>query len=122
MDLAVAEADAGDYAALVLPGGVANGDALRLDEDARRFVKAFLDAGKPVATICHAPWILADIDAVRGRTMTSWPTLQTDLRNAGATWVDQELKECTAQGFTLLTSRTPDDLEAFTSAVVAAAR
>jgi protease I len=91
VDKPVAAADPGEYAALVLPGGVANGDALRVDEDAQRFVKAFLDAGKPVAVICHAPWILTEIGVLRGRTLTSWPTLKTDLQNAGATWVDREV-------------------------------
>jgi deglycase len=120
VDRAVSEADPGDYAALVLPGGVANGDALRVDEGAQRFVKAFLDAGKPVAAICHAPWILTEIDAIRGRTMTSWPTLQTDLRNAGATWVDREVVVDTSGPGPLITSRKPDDVPAFSRELIAA--
>ena len=116
----VSDADPAEYAALVLPGGVANGDALRADEGAQRFVKAFLDAGKPVAAICHAPWILTEIDALRGRTLTSWPTLQTDLRNAGATWVDQEVVVDTSGPGPLITSRKPDDVPAFSRELLAA--
>ncbi|MCZ2816857.1 type 1 glutamine amidotransferase domain-containing protein [Modestobacter sp. VKM Ac-2984] len=109
VDVAVADADPGSYAALVLPGGVINGDFVRADQGAVAFVKAFFDAGKPVAAICHAPWVLAEADVVRGRRMTSWPSLQTDLRNAGAEWVDQEV---VVDG-NLTTSRNPDDLPAF---------
>ena len=105
----VAEADPASYDALVLPGGVANPDALRTDAGAVAFVKAFFDAGKPVAAICHAPWSLIEADVLRGRTLTSWPSLQTDLRNAGATWVDEEV---VVDG-NLVTSRNPDDLPAF---------
>ncbi|MGY1740913.1 MULTISPECIES: type 1 glutamine amidotransferase domain-containing protein [unclassified Blastococcus] len=114
VDTTVADADPDDYAALVLPGGVINGDFVRADADAVAFVKAFFDAGKPVAAICHAPWVLAEADVVRGRRMTSWPSLQTDLRNAGAKWVDEEV---VVDG-TLVTSRKPDDLDAFGSAIV----
>jgi protease I len=114
VDTTVAEADPDDYAALVLPGGVINGDFVRADADAVAFVKAFFDAGKPVAAICHAPWVLVEADVVRGRRMTSWPSLQTDLRNAGATWVDEEV---VVDG-NLITSRNPDDLEAFGAALV----
>jgi protease I len=109
VDKAVADADAGDYDALMLPGGVANPDSLRMDQDAVQFVRAFFEAGKPVAAICHAPWTLVEADVVRGRTVTSWPSVQTDLRNAGATWVDEEV--VVDQG--LVTSRKPDDLPAF---------
>ena len=98
----------------MLPGGVINGDFIRADADAVAFVKAFFDAGKPVAAICHAPWVLAEADVVRGRRMTSWPSLQTDLRNAGATWVDEEV---VVDG-NLVTSRNPDDLDAFGAAIV----
>jgi protease I len=118
VDRPVADADPGDYDAVVLPGGVANGDALRVDENAQRFVKAFFDAGKPVATICHAPWILTEIGVLRGRTMTSWPTLQTDLRNAGATWVDREVVVDTNGTGTLITSRKPDDVPAFSKELI----
>jgi protease I len=114
VDTTVAEADPDDYAALVLPGGVINGDFVRADADAVAFVKAFFDAGKPVAAICHAPWVLAEADVVRGRRMTSWPSLKTDLRNAGATWVDEEV---VVDG-NLVTSRKPDDLDAFGAAIV----
>lgn len=118
VDRPVADADPGDYDAVVLPGGVANGDALRVDDNAQRFVKAFFDAGKPVAAICHAPWILTEIGVLRGRTMTSWPTLQTDLRNAGATWVDREVVVDTNGTGTLITSRKPDDVPAFSKELI----
>lgn len=108
-DKAVADANADDYDALVLPGGVANGDKLRMNEDAVRFVRAFFDAGKPVAAICHGPWMLVEADVARDRTVTSYPSLRTDLRNAGAKWVDQEV--VTDQG--LVTSRKPSDIPAF---------
>ena len=98
----------------MLPGGVANPDALRADPDAVAFVRAFFDAGKPVAAICHAPWTLIEAEVVRGRTLTSWPSLQTDLRNAGATWVDEEVH--VDEG--LVTSRRPDDLPAFCAKLV----
>jgi protease I len=114
VDLPVSSADPDEYAALVLPGGVINGDFVRADADAVAFVKAFFESGKPVAAICHAPWVLAEADVVRGRRMTSWPSLQTDLRNAGAKWVDEEV---VVDG-NLVTSRNPDDLDAFTAAMV----
>jgi protease I len=114
VDAVVSSADPDEYAALVLPGGVANGDFIRADADAVAFVKSFFEAGKPVAAICHAPWVLTEADVVRGRRMTSWPSLQTDLRNAGAKWVDEEV---VVDG-TLVTSRKPDDLDAFTAAMV----
>ena len=114
VDAVVSSADPDEYAALVLPGGVINGDFIRADADAVAFVKSFFEAGKPVAAICHAPWVLAEADVVRGRRMTSWPSLQTDLRNAGAKWVDEEV---VVDG-TLVTSRKPDDLDAFTAAMV----
>ena len=114
VDVAVADADPSSFDALVLPGGVINGDFVRADAGAVAFVKAFFDAGKPVAAICHAPWVLAEADVVRGRRMTSWPSLQTDLRNAGATWVDEEV---VVDG-NLTTSRKPDDLPAFGKTIV----
>ena len=107
-------ADAGAYDALVLPGGVANPDALRMDQNAVSFIRAFFDSEKPVAAICHAPWSLIEADVVRGRTLTSWPSLQTDLRNAGATWVDEEVVVDNG----LVTSRKPDDLKAFCAKMV----
>ncbi len=116
-DLPVSRAGAEDYDGLVLPGGVANPDALRTNPEAVAFVKAFLDTGKPVAAICHAPWTLIETAGVRGRTLTSWPSLQTDLRNAGAEWVDQEVVVDTNGPGPLITSRKPDDLPAFGKAV-----
>jgi len=109
-----ADASADAYDALILPGGVSNGDKIRMDRDAVAFTRAFFDQHKPVAAICHGGWILADADVLRGRTVTSFPSLQTDLRNAGATWVDEEV--VVDQG--LVTSRTPDDLPAFCAKVV----
>jgi protease I len=114
VDLAVDDADPGSFDALLLPGGVINGDFVRAHAGAVAFVKAFFDAGKPVAAICHAPWVLAEADVVRGRRMTSWPSLQTDLRNAGADWVDEEV---VVDG-NLTTSRMPDDLPAFSRTLV----
>jgi protease I len=118
VDEVVAEADAADYAGLVLPGGVANPDQLRTDDDAVAFTRAFFDAGKPVAVICHGPWTLVEADVVRGRTITSWPSLTTDLRNAGAQWTDQEVVVDNGGPNTLVSSRKPDDLPAFCAATV----
>lgn len=109
VDRTVSEANASDYDGLVLPGGVANPDFLRIQEAAVSFVRSFFEAHKPVSAICHAPWTLIEADVVSGRTLTSWPSLQTDLRNAGAEWVDKEVVVDSG----LTTSRKPDDLEAF---------
>jgi protease I len=109
VDKQVKDVDADQYDALVLPGGVANPDFLRADSDAVRFVRDFVTAGKPVAAICHGPWTLVEAGVVDGRTLTSWPSLRTDLANAGATWVDEQVY---ADG-NLITSRKPDDLPAF---------
>jgi protease I len=114
VDATVAEASADDYDGLVLPGGVANPDFLRMNEDAVAFVRGFFEQAKPVAVICHGPWTLVEADVVRGRTLTSWPSLRTDLRNAGATWVDEEVH--VDQG--LVSSRRPDDLPAFCAKLV----
>jgi protease I len=109
VDRVLDDAAANDYAALVLPGGVANPDELRMDPRAVRFVRHFIQARKPIAAICHGPWTLIEVDAVRGRRVTSWPSLRTDLKNAGANWVDEEV--VVDDG--LVTSRKPDDLPAF---------
>jgi protease I len=114
VDGTVGEADAADYDGLVLPGGVANPDQLRTKAAAVEFVRAFFAAGKPVGVICHGPWTLVEADVVRGRTLTSWPSLRTDLRNAGAEWVDEEVH--VDQG--LVSSRKPDDLPAFNAKIV----
>jgi protease I len=113
-DKVVGEADPDDYDGLVLPGGVANPDQLRTDTDAVQFVRSFFEAGKPVGAICHGPWTLINADVVDGRALTSWPSLQADLRNAGAEWVDEEVH--VDQG--LVSSRKPDDLEAFNAKLV----
>jgi protease I len=107
-----------DFDGVVLPGGVANPDKLRLDEKAVAFVREFAAAGKPIAAICHGPWTLVEADVVRGKTLTSWPSLKTDIRNAGGEWRDEEVFRCEANGFTLVTSRKPDDLDAFDKALV----
>jgi len=114
VDRPVGDASAGDYDALMLPGGVANPDNLRMHPEAVSFVRSFFDAGKPVAAICHAPWTLVEAGVLEGRTITSWPSLQTDVRNAGGTWVDEEV--VVDEG--LVTSRKPDDLPAFTAKMV----
>lgn len=116
--VAVAAADPGQYAALVLPGGVANPDQLRTDRDAVDFVRAFFDAGTPVAVICHGPWTLIEADVVRGRTLTSWPSLRTDIENAGGTWVDHKVVVCTGGPNALISSRNPDDLPNFVDRLV----
>ena len=114
VDRSLDEASAADYDALVLPGGVANPDQLRTDARAVRFVRDMVEAGKPVGVICHGPWTLVEADVLRGRRITSWPSLQTDIRNAGGEWVDQEV---VVDGG-LISSRNPDDLPAFCDAVV----
>jgi protease I len=114
VDATFAEASVSDYDGLVLPGGVANPDALRTDDDAVRFVQEFVSAGKPVPAICHAPWTLVEAGVLDGRRLTSWPSLQTDIRNAGGTWVDEEV----VKDDWLVTSRKPDDLPAFNRELV----
>lgn len=114
VDRELAQADAGSYDAIVLPGGVINPDALRLEPKAIDFIRSFARAGKPIAAICHGPWTLINAEAVEGRKVTSWPSLEADLRNAGAEWVDQEV--VVDRG--LVTSRKPDDLPAFCAKMV----
>lgn len=116
VDGLVSEASVEDHLALVLPGGVANPDALRTDADAVAFVKRFMESGKPVAAICHAPWTLIEAGVLQGRTLASWPSLQTDIRNAGGSWRD----EAVVVDGNLITSRNPDDLPAFNQALIAA--
>jgi protease I len=114
VDRTIEEASADEYDALLLPGGVGNPDVLRMDENVVSFVRDFFEQGKPVAAICHGPWTLVEAAVVRGRTLTSWPSLQTDIRNAGGTWVDEEVH--VDQG--LVTSRKPDDIPAFNEKMI----
>jgi protease I len=114
VDKDFSSARVGDYDGLVIPGGVGNPDTLRMNDDAVEFVRSFFEAGKPVAVICHGPWMLVEADVVRGRKVTSWPSLETDIRNAGGNWVDEEV--VVDQG--LVTSRKPDDLPAFCEKLV----
>ena len=114
VDALVAEADPAEFDALVLPGGQINPDKLRMDQDAVSFVKRFVETGKPVAAICHGPWMLVEADVVRGKTVTSWPSIRTDLKNAGANVVDQEV----AQDGQFITSRKPDDIPAFSEKII----
>jgi protease I len=114
VDRTLDEADASTYDGLLLPGGAVNPDNLRQDERAVRFVRSFFDSGKPIAAICHAPWLLVEADVVRDLTITSWPSLQTDVRNAGGTWVDEQV--VVDQG--VVTSRKPDDIPAFSTKMI----
>jgi deglycase len=114
VDRTFREADAQQYDGLVLPGGVANPDQLRTVPEAVSFIRAFFEAGKPVGVICHGPWTLVEADVLKGRTITSWPSLQTDIRNAGGNWVDEELHVDAG----LVSSRKPDDLDAFCPKIV----
>ncbi|MFD6999291.1 type 1 glutamine amidotransferase domain-containing protein [Streptomyces mirabilis] len=120
VDEVVADVSAESFDGLVLPGGVANPDVLRLDERAVAVVRAFFERGRPVAAICHAPWTLVEADVVSGRVLTSWPSLRTDIRNAGGTWVDRQVQVCEQGPNTLITSRKPGDLKAFDEAFLAA--
>jgi protease I len=116
VDVELSNAKSGDYDALHLPGGVINPDRLRMDHQAVAFVASFVNEGKPIAAICHGPWTLIEAGAVKGRTMTSWPSLKTDLLNAGAEWVDREVVE----DRNLITSRKPDDIPAFNRKMIEA--
>ncbi|PBC94911.1 protease I [Streptomyces sp. OV198] len=120
VDEVVTDVSAESFDGLVLPGGVANPDTLRLDERAVAFVRAFFERGRPVAAICHAPWTLVEADVVSGRVLTSWPSLRTDIRNAGGTWVDRQVQVCEQGPNTLITSRKPGDLKAFDEAFLEA--
>jgi len=115
--VATADLEADDIDGVVLPGGVANPDQLRMDEPAVAFLREWAGAGRPIAAICHGPWTLVEADVVRGKTLTSWPSLKTDIRNAGGEWVDEEVFRC-EKNFPLVTSRKPDDLPAFGKAIV----
>ena len=117
-DATVADIDPAEVDLLVLPGGVANPDLLRQSDEAVQFVKAVHDAGKPVAAICHAPWTLVEADVVKGRTLTSWPSVHTDIVNAGGTWVDEEVVVDRNGSNVLITSRKPDDLAAFDATII----
>jgi protease I len=114
VDRQVSEVNANDFDGLVLPGGVANPDNLRADDDAVKFTREFFNQKKPVAAICHGPWLLVEAGAVEGRTLTSWPSIQTDIRNAGGKWVDEEVHVDNG----LVTSRKPDDLDAFSAKAI----
>lgn len=115
---AIGEVRPDDYDAMVLPGGVANPDQLRMVPAAVNFVRSMFEAGKPAAVICHGPWTVVEADMVQGRTLTSWPSLKTDIRNAGGTWVNQQVQVCENGPNVLLTSRWPDDLPAFCSKMI----
>ena len=118
VDVAIADADASAYDALVLPGGQINPDKLRIDDDALAFVKAFASAGKPIAAICHAPWLIVEAGLADGRDMTSYTSIRTDIKNAGATVHDKEVVRCENGPFVLITSRNPDDIPAFNQAII----
>ena len=110
--------DASEYDGLVLPGGVANPDQLRMDASAVAFARSFADAGRPIAVICHGPWTLVEAGVLAGRTLTSWPSLRTDITNAGGTWIDDQVVVCTHGPGPIVSSRKPDDLPAFTARLV----
>ncbi len=118
VDAVLGSASPSEYDALVLPGGVANPDFLRMSPEAVAFAHSFFDAGKPVAVICHGPWTLVEAGVVTGRTLTSWPSLRTDITNAGGTWVDEEVVVCTSGPNTLVSSRNPGDLPAFCAKLI----
>jgi protease I len=118
VDVTTDQLDVTAYDAIVLPGGVANPDQLRTDTAAVRFIKSFFDSGKPAAVICHGPWTLVEAGVVDGRRLTSWPSVQTDIRNAGGQWVDEQVVVCTHGPNALITSRKPDDLDAFCATLV----
>ena len=116
-DAAIADVDPADYDVLVVPGGTLNADTLRTDARAQSVVRSFADAGKPVAAICHGPWLIVETGLLVGKTLTSYSSLRTDVNNAGGNWVDEAVVSDDTNGFTLITSRTPDDLSDFTGAI-----
>ena len=118
VDRTSSEVSADDFDAVVLPGGVANGDQVRTDPAAVSFIRDVASAGKPIGVICHGSWVMVEADVVRDRTLTSWPSLQTDIRNAGGTWVDREVQVCTSGPGPIVSSRKPDDLPAFCREIV----
>ncbi len=118
VDVSLGDADPRSFDALVLPGGVANPDQLRMKQEAVRFAKAFFDDHKPVAVICHGPWTLVEAGVLQGRRVTSWPSLQTDIRNAGGEWLDEQVVVCEGGPNVMVSSRKPDDLDAFCSELV----
>ncbi|HEX4820546.1 MAG TPA: type 1 glutamine amidotransferase domain-containing protein [Acidimicrobiales bacterium] len=118
VDMTTGKVNIDDFDGLVLPGGVANADQLRTDKHAVEFVRSFFDTGRPVAVICHGPWVIVEADCVRNRTITSWPSLQTDIRNAGGHWVDEQVKVCPGKENVMVSSRKPDDLPAFNATLI----
>lgn len=117
-DMTIEDIEVDQFDALVIPGGTVNGDNLRLNDKALDVVRAFASAGKPIAAICHGPWALVESGVAKGATLTSYPSLRTDITNAGGTWVDEQVSHDTSQGFDLITSRNPDDLDAFNAKLV----
>ena len=117
VDQKISDVTDSEYDLLLLPGGTLNADTLRLDEDAQKLAKTFASSGRPVASICHGPWLLVETGLVDGKTLTSYQSVKTDIVNAGGNWVDEQVKVCPANGWTLITSRNPDDLDAFVGAI-----
>lgn len=117
-DRAIAGADVDEFDLLLIPGGTVNADTLRLDAEAISLIKDFVGAKKPIAAICHAPWALVEAGVLPGKTLTSYPSVRTDIKNAGGSWVDREVMHCPANGWDLITSRNPDDLDAFGATII----
>lgn len=117
-DSSLSSVNVDDYDLLLIPGGTVNADQLRIDADAQRIIQHFSDQGRPIAAICHAPWVLIDAERIQGKTLTSYHSIRLDLQHAGGNWVDQEVQRCTMQDWVLITSRCPDDIPAFNQAVL----
>lgn len=117
VDQKIADVDASEYDLLLLPGGTLNADTLRLDQDAQKIARSFASSGRPIASICHGPWLLVETGLVKGKTLTSYASVKTDITNAGGTWVDEEMHRCPSNDWTLITSRNPGDLEPFVQAI-----